>query len=246
VIRHYLGWCFASLGSDFGFDSSMWLRDDAAIECDKYWRIGHIFRGWEFMKRAGDRMCAWLLSSLVLAVLSIGLASKAGSFLVMDAPRPSDVILVLAGETHSRPERALQLFSQGLAQRIVLDVPANATIYGFTQLQLAQKYIQDTPQGSAVSICPIAGLSTVDESKDAAKCLARDGRKSVLIVTSDYHTRRALDIFRHELPAYQYSVAAAQNEEQFGVRWWTHRQWAKTFLDEWLRLIWWKAVDQWR
>jgi len=28
--------------------------------------------------------------------------------------------------------------------------------------------------------------------------------------------------------------------------WWIHRQWAKTFVDEWLRLIWWKSIDQWR
>ena len=75
--------------------------------------------------------------------------------------------------------------------------------------------------------------------------MASEGGKSVLIVTSDFHTRRALSIFRREVPGYDYSVAAARDEPQFGVKWWTHRQWAKTFVDEWLRLIWWKAVDQW-
>jgi uncharacterized SAM-binding protein YcdF (DUF218 family) len=94
---------------------------------------------------------------------------------------------------------------------------------------------------------PIDGLSTKDESKDAEKCLARDGAKSVLIVTSDFHTRRALNVFRREVPEHQYSVAAArERSEQFGARWWTHRQWAKTLVDEWLRLIWWKMVDEWR
>jgi hypothetical protein len=58
----------------------------------------------------------WLL---VLALL----AAKAGSLLVVDAPRPSDVILVLAGETDRRPERALQLLAQGYGRRVVLDVP---------------------------------------------------------------------------------------------------------------------------
>ncbi|MGA8684936.1 MAG: ElyC/SanA/YdcF family protein, partial [Candidatus Sulfotelmatobacter sp.] len=77
------------------------------------------------------------------------------------------------------------------------------------------------------------------------KCLHREGAKSVLIVTSDFHTRRALEVFRREIPGHEYSVAAARSEEQFGVRWWTHRQWAKTLVDEWLRLIWWKIVDQW-
>lgn len=182
----------------------------------------------------------------LLAGLAIWLGSKAGAFLVLDSPRPSDVILVLAGETDRRPARALELLAQGYGHRVVLDVPTNGKLYEFTQIQLAQKYIQDLPQGSAVDLCPIDGLSTKDEMKDVEKCLARERAKTVLIVTSDFHTRRALSVFRREIPGDQYSVAAAYDDQQFGVRWWTHRQWAKTFVDEWLRLIWWKIVDQWR
>jgi hypothetical protein len=181
----------------------------------------------------------------LLATFSIALAGKAGSFLVLDEPHVSDVILVLAGETDRRPARALELLAQGYGRRIVLDVPADARIYEFTQIQLAQKYVQDLPEGASISVCPIDGLSTKDESKDAEKCLAREGGKSVLIVTSDFHTRRALSVFRREVPGHEYSVAASHNESSFGVKWWTHRQWAKIFVDEWLRMIWWKMVDQW-
>jgi hypothetical protein len=187
---------------------------------------------------------AWLVAALVGCVLVV-LAAKAGSFLIVDAPRRSDVILVLAGETDRRPERGLELLAQGYGRRMVLDVPTNAKLYEFTQIQLAQKYVQDLPQGALVSVCPIDGLSTKDESKDAEKCLTRDGGKSVLIVTSDFHTRRALDIFRREVSEREYSVAAARNEEQFGARRWMHRQWAKTLVSEWLRLIWWEVVDRW-
>jgi hypothetical protein len=156
------------------------------------------------------------------------------------------VSLVLAGETDRRPARALELLAQGYGRRVVLDVPTTAKLYEFTQIQLARKYVEDLPQGALVSVCPIDGLSTKDESKDAEKCIARDGARSVLIVTSDFHTRRALSIFRKEAPGHEYSAAAARNDEQFGARWWTHRQWSKTFVDEWLRLIWWKTVDRWR
>lgn len=187
-----------------------------------------------------------LLFVLLLTFLVVLLATEAGRFLVVDSPQRSDVILVLAGETNHRPERALQLLANGYGRRIVLDVPTHSTTYEFTQIQLAQKYIQDLSQGSSISICPIDGLSTKAESKDAAKCLASEGARSVLIVTSDFHTRRALSIFRRELPANIYSAAASRDDEQFGVRWWTRRQWAKTFVDEWLRLLWWKCVDQWQ
>jgi hypothetical protein len=187
----------------------------------------------------------WLLGLLVLAGGLAGAAVKGGSHLLVDAPRRSDVIVVLAGETDRRPKRALELLAQGYGQRVLLDVPTNSKLYAFSQIELARKYIQDLPQGASVSICPIEGLSTKDESKDVEKCLAREGGKSVLIVTSDFHTRRALSVFRREVPGYDYSVAAAWDEGQFGARWWTHRQWAKIFVDEWLRLIWWKTVDQW-
>jgi hypothetical protein len=197
------------------------------------------------MKKQGATNRVWWLAGALLLGLSAGLAAKAGAFLVVDAPVPSDVILVLAGEADRRPERALQLLAQGYGRRVVLDVPANLKIYEFTAIQLAQKYIQDLPQAASVSICPIEGRSTKAESKDAEKCLEGEGGKSVLIVTSDFHTRRALGVFRREMPGRKYSVAAARDETQFGVRWWTHRQWAKTAVDEWLRLTWWKAVDQW-
>ena len=198
------------------------------------------------MKIHGRRSRGWLLVVVLLGGLLIGLAARAGDFLVVDAPLRSDVILVLAGETDRRPQRGLELLTQGYGRRVLLDVPTNAKIYEFTQIQLAQKYIQDLPQAASISVCPIDGLSTKDESKDAQKCLAREGGQSVLIVTSDFHTRRALSIFRREVPGHEYSIAAARDPEQFGANWWAHRQWAKTLLDEWLKLAWWKTVDQWR
>lgn len=195
-------------------------------------------------RRAGKWTGLIVGGILVCTVLLIG--GNAAGYLIVDAPRKSDVILVLAGETHYRPERARQLLAQGYARKIILDVPAEAKIYDFTQLQLAEKYIQGLPEAASMSVCPIYGLSTKDESKDVEKCLAAESSGSVLLVTSDFHTRRALGVFRREVPGHEYSIAASRDDTQFGTRWWTHRQWAKVCLDEWLRFLWWKAVDQWR
>jgi len=187
----------------------------------------------------------WLLA--VLAIMSlVVLSANAGSMLVVDAPQRSDVILVLAGDTDSRPARALELLHQGFGRRVVIDVPAEARTYGFSQVQLAEKYIQDLPESASISVCAIEALSTRDESHDAEKCLAHQESARILLVTSDFHTRRVLSIFRHELPGKSFSVAAAHDEWQFGPRWWTHREWAKTCLYEWMRLLWWTVVDRWR
>ena len=67
---------------------------------------------------------------------------------------------------------------------------------------------------------------------------------TVYIVT--YHTRRALAIFRHRLPHYEWSVAAAQDESVYGTDWWRRRAWAKTWWSEAQRFAWWELVDHWR
>lgn len=182
---------------------------------------------------------------LVGLLAAFGLAS--GRLLVVDQPRKADVILVLAGETFARPALALSLLDQGYAPRIILDVPANERVYQWSSPELAQRWVQGLPQAKAISLCPIYSLSTRDESREARACWERGGAvNTVLIVTSEFHTRRALSIFRHEIPGVEFSVAAARTPAQFGVSWWKQREWAKTNFYEWIRVLWWQCVDRWR
>ncbi len=195
------------------------------------------------MKNVTGRKRIWFFAVVLAAIIVF--AANAGRMLIVDSPQPSDVIVVLAGETDRRPAYALQLLHRGYGHRVLIDVPTAARIYGFTNIQLAEKFIQDLPEPASVGICPIEGLSTRDESHDVEKCLAHEDGGRILVVTSDFHTRRSLSIFRHELPGKILSVAAARDPTQFGARWWSHRQWAKTCVDEWLRLLWWNGVERW-
>ena len=178
--------------------------------------------------------------------MTVAFAANAGRLLVVDAPKVSDVILVLGGESDRRPARALELLDQGYGRRVLIDVSATDRIYNFSPVQLAEEYVRSLPQRASVRVCPIKGLSTREESHDVEKCLVEEDGNRILIVTSDYHTRRSLSIFRHEMRGKSFSVAAARDDLQFGTHWWTNRQWAKTCVDEWLRLIWWNGVDRWR
>jgi uncharacterized SAM-binding protein YcdF (DUF218 family) len=172
--------------------------------------------------------------------------ATAGKVLVVDDPAKSDVIVVLAGETGRRPARALELLDAGFSKRILMDVPANAQVYQWSQIELAEKYVQGLPQAAAVQICPIESLSTKQETKEVEKCLVGQPVERILLVTSDYHTRRALNIFRREIPGKTFSVAAAYDDRQFGTQWWRHREWAKTCLAEWTKMLWWNVVERWR
>lgn len=198
------------------------------------------------MTKLGRRKILWTVGPLAALSSICVCGAAAGRVLVVDDPQKSDVIVVLAGETEHRPERGLELLRDGYGHALIVDVPAAARVYGFSETKLADDYLHHFPQSASIRVCPIEGLSTRDEAHDALKCVGGEGERRVLIVTSEFHTRRALSIFRHEIPGKSFSVAATYDAAQFGVRWWQHRQWAKTLVDEWLRLIWWNLVDRWR
>jgi uncharacterized SAM-binding protein YcdF (DUF218 family) len=183
---------------------------------------------------------------LALAGLLVALATQAARFLVVDQPEPSDAIVVLAGETNVRPAHALELLRQGVAPRVWLNVETRDLIYDQRLIDIAQKYVNGLPEANRVSVCPITSFSTFAEADDARRCLQPLGAHRVLIVTSEFHTRRARMIFRHRLPQYQFSVAAAHSPGGFGIAWWTNREWAKITFDEWSKILWWEAVDRWR
>jgi hypothetical protein len=182
----------------------------------------------------------------VLLVILLALASQAGRVLVVDAPEKSDAIIVLAGETKVRPARALELLRQGMGSHVFLDAETREIVYDQPLVGIAQRYVDGLGEANRVSVCPIAGFSTFAEVDDARRCLEGSGAHHLLVVTSDFHTRRALMIFRKRLPQYHVSIAAAHNPAAFGEAWWKNREWAKTVLDEWMKTVWFQAVDRWR
>jgi uncharacterized SAM-binding protein YcdF (DUF218 family) len=185
----------------------------------------------------------------IVVLLIAFVLPRAGSYLVVDQPQPSDVIVVLAGDQgDSRLQRGLQALQAGLGRELVIDASNDNPIFGKTVAQMAQSYIQTLPpeQSAHIRVCPITAKSTDGESAQAAQCVAGVHPQRVLIVTSDYHTRRALLIFRRRLPQYACSTAAAQNQIEFRQDYWNNREWLKTTLLEWQKLAYWELVDRWK
>src|SRR5450755_2169749 len=106
---------------------------------------------------------------IVGGLFIVALAATSGRFLVVNQPRKSDVMVVLAGETDRRPARGLELLDQGYASRLILDVPAGTKIYQWNQAELARKYVEGLPQADSITVCPVYGQSTRDEAQDVAR-----------------------------------------------------------------------------
>jgi hypothetical protein len=177
------------------------------------------------------------------------MALMAGRFLVVDAPRRSDFLLVLSGDYGDvRSKHGLMLLRGGYAQQLILDVP-DQVMYGRELPDTAQEYLQKTAPDEVghVHVCSISLDSTYQEMLEARDCVrsVAPNARTAMVVTSNYHTRRSLEIARRVMPQYQWSVAAA-SDPAFKIDWWHSRESAKITLTEWQKLVWWNLVERWR
>jgi uncharacterized SAM-binding protein YcdF (DUF218 family) len=194
------------------------------------------------------RLLTILIAAVAVCILIWFL--EPGSQLIANHPAKADAIVVLAGsEADSRYWRGMELLRAGYADHLFLDAVTGVT-FGHSLVELARAFVARTagPNAAQVSVCPVDGDSTKDEAPQVELCLRalQPAPHSVLLVTDDYHTRRALSIFRNRLPQYRWTAAAAENPALFGTPWWKNREWAKTYVTESQKLLWWELFDRWR
>jgi hypothetical protein len=195
------------------------------------------------------RISRVLIAVLCLMLLGAVLLSRAGRLLVVDNAQKSDVAIVLAGGPNDiRVDRGLELLRAGTTRELVFDA-GSELVYGQPVFVYAQQYLNRLPADvrAHAHVCIFGGDSTKIELLGGRQCVmaAAPGASKMLLVTSDYHTRRALSIARRVFPQNSWTVASA-SDPSFGVNWWNHREWAKTCLTEWQKLLWWDLVERWR
>lgn len=120
-------------------------------------------------------------------------------FLCVDSgPVRSEVIVVLGGGTHERPVRAAQLFQQGVAPRIII---SGAGDDGINRQLLLQNGV---PPG--VIETEGKSMTTRENALFTIERLRAENVKSVVLVTTWYHARRALKTFEHYAPDIKFYV----------------------------------------
>jgi uncharacterized SAM-binding protein YcdF (DUF218 family) len=172
----------------------------------------------------------------------VGVLGRAVKPLAVNKPSPSDVILVVSGDYYGRMPLAMELYKAGYGKQIVVDEDASKSFYGQTLAD--RRKVEFARQSSPeVKVCPIYGATTSAESRDVAKCFESSQVQSALIVTSDFHTRRALSIMQFRMPAVRWSVAGSKSTFDL-QRWWESRSGIATVVEEWMSLVYWKVVEQ--
>jgi len=161
-----------------------------------------------------------------------------GAYLIRaDEPAGSDCLFVLAGDSHGqRILRAAELYRAGMAPKIFVSGPEG--IYGFTEDELAIPFAKKNGADGVPFVgLPNKAKSTVSEGREVLPKLREAGCRTVLVVTSDFHTRRAGTILRRVWPDLQVRMASAPTIDFDVNRWWTSRTYQKTFFFEWAKTV---------
>jgi uncharacterized SAM-binding protein YcdF (DUF218 family) len=159
---------------------------------------------------------------------------------VIDKPaQHADAIVILSGDNFyaDRTTHAAKLFRQGAAPIVVASgkrLRPNATEAELMEHDLVERGV---PKDKVLQL-PQDADSTLDESLAVRHLAEQRGWKSLILVTSNYHTRRALYIFEHRLPpTISVSVAAAPDGDFDPDHWWEKRISAKRFFHEMVGMI---------
>lgn len=155
-------------------------------------------------------------------------------------PEKSDAICILLGDFRVRPLRAAELYHRGFADQIlIVDFPEDM-LYGSLESQLAQVMTMraGVPHEKLVLIRGKV-TSTEEEARFYLKYAQEHQLKSLLIVTSSFHTRRSRWIFQKVFAGsnIRLSYAAARQPFIDESNWFKTDEGLVTYFSETLKTI---------
>ncbi len=184
---------------------------------------------------------------LLLLALAIGnpysMAWLAGRLVVSDTLEPSDAVVALQSspdQERVRLEEAARVVERRYAPVLLVSVPS-APYYNQPIRGLVEEYLREKgfPQ-EKLRFCESRAANTMEEAQALLSCLLERDATDVIVVTSEYHTRRTRAIFRRVFSGSGIAVRVhpVYNSDYWDPHWWRRRRWAKTFFFETLALAW--------
>jgi vancomycin permeability regulator SanA len=185
-------------------------------------------------------LIAFALFLFVLYLARNPILRMAGNFWVVDEPpETSDAIVVLSDDNYyaERAARAAEVFKAGWAPRIVVAGRQLRPYAGIAELMQHDLVDRGVP-AAAVVRCVYRAENTREEAEAVNEFLRSHGWKRVIVVTSNYHTRRARYIWERSVAAgTQLRMVAAHDSDYDPNSWWLTRTGLKTFAREVVGLV---------
>lgn len=179
-------------------------------------------------------------ASLLVFLFNAPLLNAISDFLVIeDTLAHADMIVVLSGDTNGRRvPKGVELFQEGYADRMVM-------IGGEIQWNtLEPEIMREHAVALGISKDNIhvveQGISTYMQALSMVDLMIKEGFKSAIVVTSDYHTRRTRYIFRKLFfPASLTIIVRSSSSGRIKAsKWWKNSTYSKIVFYEYTKLLW--------
>jgi uncharacterized SAM-binding protein YcdF (DUF218 family) len=143
--------------------------------------------------------------TLLILVVAVVVFRGAGRWLNREDPLAhADVIFVLGGGVPERAEEAAKVYAQGYAPEVWFSSPdspadklAKLGIHYVGEEEYSRQVLlhEGVPE-SAIHILPGPVVNTEEELQEAGRELRRNGKTTVILVTSPQHTRRVWTLWQ--------------------------------------------------
>jgi uncharacterized SAM-binding protein YcdF (DUF218 family) len=156
------------------------------------------------------------------------------SWIVEDPLQKADAIIELSIDNFyaDRATRTAEIYRQGLAPVVVASGVRLRPYAGAAELMEHDLIERGVPKEKILRY-PHDAENTREEAETLAKLAAQKNWKSVIIVTSNYHTRRTRYIFRRVFPGnISVSIAGARDGDFDPERWYEKRKSIKELARE--------------
>ncbi|HEY6945508.1 MAG TPA: YdcF family protein [Candidatus Acidoferrum sp.] len=158
----------------------------------------------------------------------------AESWVIEDPLDKADALIVLSDDNFyaDRATRAVQLFREGKAPLVVASGRRLRPGAGIAELMEHDLVERGVPKDRILRFAE-DGDNTREEAESLAKLAKTKKWHQTIVVTSNYHTRRARYIFRRVFPQdVEVSVASARDGDFDPENWWEKRKSTKLFMRE--------------
>ena len=194
------------------------------------------------------RTAKWFLAAAAAITLMLLVWGSDLLIAVDSMPSHVDAAVVLQGSIVAEKARiagGMSFLQRGIAERVLLSVPKES-YWGQSMPPVARSYLERTygaDLASRVDFCETSAEanSTEQEAEAALACVQEHRWRAIAVVTSDYHTRRAGILWRRTMKRHEQTVSVSIEgiaDPEFQKPWWRHRQSAKIWLGESLKLAW--------
>jgi uncharacterized SAM-binding protein YcdF (DUF218 family) len=185
---------------------------------------------------------SWILLILFVIALCFLLPSLlqwAGDFLVCRRePEKADCIVILSGERGERVAYGVELYKKGFAPKIILSGgPGEA---GYPESLLMKTQALSLGAGEGDIILETDSRSTFENAVRVVDIAKEQGFQSILLVTSPYHSRRALIHFTRRSARKGIRIIPCPVEDSWfnSKKWWLRQADTEKVAQEYLCLLW--------